>query len=260
VTLLVASLVSVTSPCAAQQTAPRSEVFVLATLYRRHASTPAYDHEVLRRIIRRISPEVVVLDVSPRELRQQSVAASKMEYPQVIFPLVREHGYRAYAGEPDEPEFSAIVARLGRALATFRSEHPELARADRAYEEATFHALHAAWRTPADVNSALTDRLLAARRAYQDRVAGPVVAEAWRRWNDHAVTAVRAASRENPGSRILVLVGVENCASLRDALRSLPESRLVEMESWLREHDAPAGPGAVAPTAGSSGLRRENHR
>jgi len=226
----------------AQQTPPRSDVFVLATLYGRHASTPAYDHDVLRRIITRIAPEVVVLDVSPRELREQAVVPSKREYPQVIFPLVREHRYRAYAGEPDEPEFSAIVGRLGRALAGFRADHPALATADRAYEDATFGALAAVWRTPADVNGALTDRLVTARRAYQDHVAGPVVAEAWRLWNEHAVAVVRRAQREHPGRRILVLIGVENAASLRGALQHVPEVRIVDMESWLRAHDVGAAP------------------
>jgi hypothetical protein len=50
-----------------------ADVFVLATLYRRHQSTPAYDHPRLRALIERIAPEVVVLDVSPRELRDQAV-------------------------------------------------------------------------------------------------------------------------------------------------------------------------------------------
>lgn len=220
----------------AQSSPARSDVFVLATLYHRHDSTPAYDHATLRRLIERIRPEVVVLDVSPRELRDRTVHPSKQEYPAVIFPLLREHGYRAYAGEPDEPEFSTIVQRLGGALRTFRTAHAAVAAADRGYEDATFRALAQLWRTPADVNGAVTDRLLAARRAYQDQVAGPAVAEAWRRWNEHAVAVVRRARRENPGKRILVLIGVENCAQLRPALGALPELRLVDMEQWLRRN------------------------
>jgi hypothetical protein len=219
---------------AAQGSPARSDVFVLATLYRRHATTPAYDHDTLHRLIERINPEVVVLDVSPRELREQTVHPSKGEYPQVIFPLLREHRYRAYAGEPDEPEFSTIVGHLGRALTAFRTNHPAVADADHAYEEATFRALAESWRTPADVNSPLTDRLLAARRQYQDHVAGPEVAEAWRLWHEHAVATVRRAHRENPGKRILVLIGVENCPHLRSALRELPELRLIDMDEWLR--------------------------
>jgi len=152
---------------------------------------------------------------------------------------VRAHRYRAYAGEPDEPQFTEIVEGLSRWLGAFRTEHPDLAQVDEAYETATLAALTRIWHTPADVNGALSDELLLARRHYQDRVAGPEIAEAWRRWHDHAVTMVRRAARENPGQRILVLLGVDNCARLRPALRGLPELRLVEMEVWLRQPSSP---------------------
>ena len=66
-------------------------------------------------------------------------------------------------------------------------------------------------------------------------VAGPEVADAWRRWNDHVVAMVIRAHRENPGKRILVLIGVENCSRLRAGLASVPELRLIDMERWLRE-------------------------
>ncbi len=235
--ILAAGLLLPVAPApeaAAQAAPPRSEVFVVATLYGRHATTPAYGHDTLRAIIERIRPEVVVLDVSPRELQAQSVHPSKREYPEVIFPLVRDRRYRAYAGEPDEPEFSRIVQALGAALERFQRDHAESAAADRAYEEATWQALAQLWRTPADVNGGLTDRMLSARRQYQDRLACAEVAEAWRLWNQHAVAVVRRAYRENPGARILVLIGVDNCAELRSALRELPELRLIDTEQWLR--------------------------
>jgi len=239
VAILLAVLGSLWASANAQESTGPAEVYVLATLYRRHAAIPAYSHDTLRALIKRIRPTVVVLDVSPREFRDQTVHPSKAEYPEVIFPLVHEQGYRAYAGEPDEPQFTEIVAGLGRQLRAFRTEHPDLARIDEAYETATLAALTQVWTTPADVNGALTDQLLMARRHYQDRVAGPEVAKAWRRWHDHAVMMVRRAARENPGQRILVLLGVDNCARLRPALRGLPELRLVEIEAWLSQPARP---------------------
>ncbi|MGH7584977.1 MAG: hypothetical protein ACREMH_01910 [Gemmatimonadales bacterium] len=227
-------LAALVLPLQARAAQPPAEVFVLATLYGRHATTPAYDHATLRRLITSVAPKVVVLDVSPRELRDQRVHPSKAEYPEVVFPLVREHGWKAYPGEPDEPAFGEIVGRLGGALKAFREGRPDAARADKGYEEATWAALAAAWHTPADVNGALTDQLIAARRAYQDRTAGPEVAEAWRLWNEHAAAMVGQAAMENPGARILVLIGVENCGPLRRTLAGRPGIRLVDMESFLR--------------------------
>ena len=68
---------------------------------------------------------MIVTDCTPTEIREQKVHASKIEYPQVIFPLVQQHGYRVYAGEPDEPfitiddrdftpsEFARLVGTFG---------------------------------------------------------------------------------------------------------------------------------------------------
>lgn len=220
-------------PAQGQAPGPVAEVYVLSTLYRRHAEVPAYGHDTLRALIERVRPVAVVLDVSPRELRERSVHPSKAEYPEVIFPLLARHGYRAYPGEPDEPRFGEIVGRLGRALESFRRGQPAAAEADAGYEKATFAALAHHWRGPAEVNSALTDELLAARRHFQDRIAGTEVAEAWRQWNDHAVAMVRQAVAESPGGRVLVLIGVENAALLRPALRELPGLRVVDMEDWI---------------------------
>lgn len=235
--LALAALVAL-GPAAAAQTAPAgSQVFVVATLYGRHAATPAYGHDSLRSVIARIAPDVVVLDVSPRELREQTVHPSKAEYPKVIFPWVKEHAIPAYPGEPDEPRFTEIVTRLGDNLKAFRERHPEEAAADQAYADATFAALAHVWRTPADVNSALTDRMLASRRAVQDRLAGAEVAEAWRLWNDHAAAMVRLAVRENPGKRVLVLIGVENAGTLRRTLAEDDGLELVDVEAYLRSAD-----------------------
>lgn len=232
--LLLTTVTVVPPPAAAQQPAPATtEVFVVATLYRRHAETPTYGHDSLRAIIERVRPTAVVLDVSPRELREQAVHPGKAEYPQVIFPYVRERGIPAYAGEPDEPVFSQVVQALGRSLAAFRSGDSAGARTDAEHDRATWAALARTWRTPADVNGALTDQLLAARRALQDRLAGPEVAGAWRTWNDHAVAMVRRAAREHPGGRVLVLIGVENAALIRPSLRGIPDLTLVDVERWL---------------------------
>lgn len=236
--LALVSCAATTITAHAQAPDAPSEVFVLATLYRRHATTPAYGHDTLRRLIERIRPDVVVLDVSPRELRDQTVHPSKAEYPEVIFPLVRERGLRAYPGEPDEPEFTEIVTGVSRALRAFAAD-TVAARADDALELATFGALARLWQSPADVNGALTDELLAARHHYQDRVAPYAVADGWRRWNGHAAGVVRRARRENPGRRILVLIGVENCGPLRAALGREPAVRLINMEDWLRSNAAP---------------------
>jgi len=227
------TLLGIVPRLAAQAAAP-NDVYVLATLYQRHTTTPVYGHDTLRQIIHRIRPTVVVLDVSPQELQARTVHPSKAEYPEVIFPLVRSEGFVAYPGEPPEPTFGEIVAQLGAELTSFREERPMEAEADRAFNAASYAALAVLWRSPADVNGGATDAVLRGRRAYQDRMVGAKVAEAWTRWNEHAATMVRRAAAEHPGERILVLIGVENAGPLRATLQNEPRLRLIDMEAWLR--------------------------
>ncbi len=232
---LAAVLTLAVSATSVQAQAPApAEVYILATLYQRHATTPAYSHDSLRQIIRRLKPDAVVLDVSPDELQAQAVHPSKAEYPEVIFPFVKSERLRAYPGEPPQPIFSEIVNQLGTELKRFQAESPVQAAADRAYSTASYAALAELWRSPADVNGRVTDAVLGARRAYQDRLAGTAVAEAWTRWNDHAAMMVRTAVTENPGKRILVLIGVENTWLLRATLKGDPLLRVVDVEAWLK--------------------------
>jgi hypothetical protein len=66
----------------------RPEVFVISTLYKRHETMPAYGFAELRDLILKIDPDVFVLDVTPKEIREQKVWVGKVEYPEVIFPLI----------------------------------------------------------------------------------------------------------------------------------------------------------------------------
>ena len=213
--------------------AAKSEVFVLATLYKRHESIAAYDLEALRRIILAVKPDAVVLDVTPDELKQEKVHASKIEYPNVIFPLVKSEKYLAYAAEPTEPLFSEIVQSVGKGFQDFDKNNPDGAKALKQFNTGIFETLGFYWQTPADVNSQVTDKVFAGKEALR----GDFVKEygsGQQRWNQHTTDAVLRAAKENPRKRILVLLGIENCYWVRDALRSNKKINLIDMEQWLR--------------------------
>ncbi|GAA0549882.1 hypothetical protein [Chitinophaga japonensis] len=218
------------------KTAGRTEVFVLATLYKRHATTPVYNLDTLQRIIRSINPDVLVLDVSPKELEAQEVHASKIEYPAAIFPFINSSKRPAYAAEPAEPMFTEIVNEVIAAWKDFRAAQPGAADMLDRYNTALYGLLRSAWHAPADVNSAVTDEVLAGKRALEDRLVGPVEADGQRRWIANIVQVTLQAAGEHPGKRVLVLMGVENCHSVKAALAQHPEVVLADMEAWLRSH------------------------
>ena len=217
-------------------------VYVVGTLYKRHAEVPAYDLKALGGMIEEIAPAVLVLDVNPTELEKKEVFPSKIEYPGVIFPLLEDKRLAAYASEPAEPMFSEIVQATIRAFDSFKTSQPELYEALTRYNEATYALLSKRWRSPADAHDKTTETALEAKGALTDAVVGAVSADGRRRWNEHIAGVVKTAVREHPGQRVLVVTGIENrgpvCALLKDA----GGIELVDMERWLRQHEAAAKP------------------
>jgi len=214
----------------------KSEVFVLATLYSRHKTTPVYDLDTLKKIIAAIKPDVFVLDVTATELQEQKVFPSKIEYPGAIFPAINGGKYAVYAAEPPEPMFTEIVNKVKEVRQQFKTNRPEAARAVEQMTLNIFDVLKAGWQTPADVNSRITDQALAGKRVIEDRLTGPVDVECGIRWTQHIVKITLQAAKEHPGKRILVLNGIENCNVLRDELSRKAAITLVDMEQWLRSH------------------------
>lgn len=213
---------------------PATRIFVLGSLYTRHQAIESYDLNALRRVVLAIDPDVVVLDCTPTEVRDRQVHASKVEYPQVIFPLVQQHGYRVYPGEPDEPLFTQIVQPLAQVRSAFAEARPDEARLLDAYEEATWAALELYWKSPADVHDATTALALAGRKGLDMRVYGELQVQADARWIEHWVTVVRRAAADNPGKKILAIPGIDNRLDIERELRSDPALAIVDMAQWLR--------------------------
>jgi len=214
--------------------APVTQIFVLGTLYSRHQSIQAYDLGALRRTVLAIAPDVVVVDCTPTEVREQKVHASKVEYPQVIFPLVQQYGYRVYAAEPDEPLFTQIVQPLAQARSAFARARPEQARILEDYDKATWAALAQYWQSPADAHDETTALALAGRKALDTRMYGELQLQGNTRWIEHWVRIVRQAAAENPGKKILAVAGIDNREEIERKLRRDPALAVVDMAQWLR--------------------------
>ncbi|HKU12801.1 MAG TPA: hypothetical protein VJQ52_00320 [Steroidobacteraceae bacterium] len=227
--LLLAAVAS-----AADATPAATRIFVLGSLYSRHQSIAAYDLAALRRVIVAIDPDVVVIDCTPTEVREQQVHTSKVEYPQVIFPLVKEHGYRVYAAEPDEPLFTQIVEPIAQAMRAYGKSNPEQARVLSDYDRATWAALALHWRSPADAHDEATALALAGRKALDAQIHGELLLEGNARWIEHWVGVVRRAAAENPGKKILAVAGIDNRQEIERELRRDPALAVVEMADWLR--------------------------
>jgi hypothetical protein len=238
--------------------AGRTEVFVLGTLYKRHQSVPAYDLPTLRRIVLAIKPDVLVLDCTPREVEEQAVSPGKIEYPGVIFPLIRDGAYRVYAAEPREPMFSEIVRAVVQVHEAFRKTRPEAAAAFDQFQTGTYAALMQHWQSPAEVNDDVTGDVLSAKKALEGHLVGPAEADGWTRWNRHWTDTIMDAVAHHAGRRILAVTGIENRPWIVAALRKEPRVTVIDMPGWLRSHASEMArmPDAAASSALASKEKR----
>lgn len=213
----------------------RTGVFILGTLYKRHETTPAYGLDALKKVITAIQPEVFVLDISPKELREQKVYPGKVEYTNIVFPYIKNGKFAVYPGEPDEPMYTTLVNEAIKGYGDFDKQQPALSKSLHDYTTALYGIMTGSWKNVADANSKLTDQLLAAKLSLEDSLVGNLQTSGWEKWNAHTTAIIQQAMRENPGKRILVLTGIENAYMIRDNLRQANVD-LVDMELWLRSN------------------------
>ena len=202
-----------------------NEVFVIGTLYKRHEQVPAFSVEVLKRLIADIKPSVLVLDVTPTELKEKTV-----------FPLLAQQAYIVYAAEPAEPLFSEIVQAVAQAHQQFPKDKPTEAAALKQFEEATYTLLKQHWTSVANVQDEITDAAMRATIELSGAMLGPDVRNNGSRWDRHTADVVLKAVAEHPGKRILVLTGIRNRPHVTENLRAAPAVTLIDMPSWLRQH------------------------
>lgn len=74
-----------------------------------------------------------------------------------------------------------------------------------------------------------------AKHALQAGLVGEGERAGWDAWNGEFLATVERAARENPGKRIVVLVGAEHGYWLRDALSRAPGVRLLDTAALLAE-------------------------
>lgn len=226
----------------ALEAAGHGQVFVVGSLYQRHDSVPAYDLKALAALIEAIQPQVLVLDVSPAELAKKKVWPGKIEYVQVIFPYIERHGLKAYAGEPAEPLFSEISKGVGQARQQLAIDKPAAAAAMEQSRKATYAALSAYWKSPADVHDATTERIVVGLKSVEEALVGEIERRGSQRWDAHAAAIARQAVRENPGKRILQITGLENLPRVRAELRASSGIELVDMAEWIKANAVRVSP------------------
>ncbi len=212
-----------------------AEVAVLSTLHRMHAQVPAYDAAALEASLLRLDPAVLCIEVRPDRYAQRAAETTKVEYPQVVYPLLERHAWRVYPMEPDGARYDAILGPYLAAGRAFGESQPDAAEAFSAHATALYAALRGYWTSPARVNDAVTDQQMRAKHALQEALSGEGERAGWQAWNQHFLEVITRAAAENPGRRIVVLAGAEHGYWLRERLAGQPGIRLLDTAALLSD-------------------------
>lgn len=210
-----------------------AKVFVLSTLHNFHSGNEYYSFETLSKIVKSLRPDIICVELSKADLDSRRTQKIKQEYQLSIFPLADKYNYSLVPLEPSEPKFSELVDLVRRSETELKSNSPEKAEAFSEYSDSLYDYLFSSWNSPYSVNSRQTDALFEVKHRFQDKLFGPLQAQGWEGWNQHFMEVIRNSAAENPGTRIVVLVGVEHAYWIRNQLRSESGTRLIESDRAL---------------------------
>ena len=231
--LVTAGLIAI-GMLAHSATPPASQVVVLCALHQMHEEASYYTYADLSAAIERLRPDVLAVELTPADLKARTEQKNKREYQNSVYPLLQRHSWTAVALEPEDPRRSELIGMLRETEESLRQTSPQKDEAFQTYADDLYKYLFSQWHSPADVNAPWTDHLFAVKHKFQHDLYGSKEEQGWEGWNQHFLDQIVAAANQNPGKRIVVVVGVEHGYWLREHLRLQAGVEVLDTESLLR--------------------------
>jgi hypothetical protein len=225
--LLTLSLVAYAAPQPA-------EVVVLCALHQLHEEVSYYHYADLSIAIERLRPDVLAVELTPTDLKNKVEQKNKREYQNSVYPLLQKHPWPVVALEPEGSRRLELIGLIRDAEESLQKNSPEKSDVFGTYTEKLFQYLFSQWHAPADVNAPWTDRLFAVKHEFQNALYGPKEAEGWEGWNRYFLEQIVATAAQHPGSRIVVIVGVEHGYWLREHLQKQHGIKLLDTAALLQ--------------------------
>jgi hypothetical protein len=193
-----------------------AEVVVLCALHQLHEEVAYYTYADLSAEIERLHPDVLAVELTPADLKARTEQKNKREYQNSVYPLLQRHNWTAVALEPEDPRRSELIGLMRGAEESLQQASPQKNEAFETYVDLLFKYLLSAWHSPADVNALWTDHLFAVKHQFQNNLYGTKEEQGWEGWNQHFLAQIVDAAKQNPGKRIVVVVGAEHGYWLRE--------------------------------------------
>jgi hypothetical protein len=111
-----------TGPCRAS--AGADGIFVVGALHGLHTRNNAFGYSRLRELLDDLAPEVMLVETTPEELQSRGETRGRPEYPEVVWPYLREHRIDVEALESDGQEYKRLVDASSSTLIKIKRESP----------------------------------------------------------------------------------------------------------------------------------------
>jgi hypothetical protein len=189
-------------------------VAVLGTLAEFHKEPIPYDLNALVRLVSRLHPDLLCLDMTPEQWQQRDFGGLPPEYREALLPLAYQTDIvvAPIAGE-DLPEEPIVSGLRGKAITAIRSWLATLQRTAPG---------------PDAINQGLRHYLADGLYELIGWLAGTPTRRKLKGHTRHLIQAVLELARRDPGARILVVVNVRHCHIIRAALRKYPEIQVMK--------------------------------
>ncbi len=189
-------------------------VAVLGTLAEFHKEPIPYDLKALVRLVSRLHPDLLCLDMTAEQWQQSDFGGLPPEYREALLPLAHQTDIViapiAGEGPPEEP---GAPGWRGDMISIFRRWLATLQRSASG---------------PDAVNQGLRHLLADLLYSLGAWLAGPGASQKMRDHTRRLTQAVLELARRDPGRRILVVVNVRHCHHIRRALRKHPEIQVMK--------------------------------
>ena len=191
-----------------------THVAVLGTLAEFHKEPIPYDLNALLRLVSRLHPDLLCLDMTSEQWLERDFGGLPPEYREALLPLAHQTDIvvAPIAGEhpPEEPTAPGwrgkVITILRHWLASLQRTAPG----------------------PDAVNQGLRHLVADLLYSLSAWLAGPRTSQKLRDHTRRLTRAVLELAHRDPEARILVVVNVRHCHIIRAALRKYPEIQVVK--------------------------------
>lgn len=189
-------------------------VAVLGTLAEFHGEPIPYDLNALVKLVSRLHPDLLCLDMTPKQWQQRDFGGLPPEYREALLPLAYQTDIviAPIAGEhpPEEPNAPGwrgkAILILRRWLAALQRTAPG----------------------PDAINQGLRHLVADLLYGLGGWLAGRAARKKLSDHTDYLTQAVLELALRDPEARILVVVNVRHCHIIRAALRKYPEIQVLK--------------------------------